>query len=104
MARTLELPAQDRSESQIEDTLQLAMNAIAHYRNERLLLIEAVRKEEQLHTEKPAEKLAAILRMMLLPDPRAPNTEPRKLLPATEAEKYVELDADYRGFLQNVRT
>lgn len=87
----------------IQTQATVAQEAIARFHAAKLSLVDAVRAETRLLDEKPSEKLAAILRMMQLPDPRAKDAVPPKTLAATEAEKYVELDDGYRAYLLNLR-
>lgn len=86
-----------------EDAAQLVEFDISAYEFARAKYADAVRLEAEMEADRPAAKQAAILRLMQTPDPRYPVAEPVKLLPATEAEKYVERDAEYASFLLNQR-
>jgi hypothetical protein len=88
-----------------EDAAQVVMNELAIFELARARYADAVRLEAEMEANKPAVKQAAILRMMQTPDPRYATEEgkPVKLLPATEAEKYVERDETYASYLLNQR-
>lgn len=88
-----------------EDAAQLLEFDISAFEFARTKYADAVRLESEMEADRPAAKQAAILRLMQTADPRYPieDGKPVKLLPATEAEKYVERDAEYASYLLNQR-
>jgi hypothetical protein len=90
---------------QLEDSAAEAKHAIDDYQAARRRYADAVRLESEMEDDRAAVKLSAILRLMQSPDPRYPieDGKPVKTMPATEAEKYVELDKDYASYRVNQR-
>lgn len=88
-----------------EDVAQIAENEIDLFHAARARFADAVRLEAEMEDSRPGVKLAAILRLMAKPDPRYPieDGKPVKLMPATEAERYVELDETYASYRLNQR-
>ncbi len=82
-----------------------ALSDVSLFEHARARYADAVRLEAEMEAHRPAAKLDAILRLMQTPDPRYPVVDGAavKMMPATEAEKYVERDQTYASFLLNQR-